>query len=297
MNNARKNKKQCPKSVKDPKHKKHNRMNNIDTYTTLTADHPIILCQTRRNVHQMDKDNIPLYLNNQIDNGRLILKDQKVFVICDRKINKIACKKLISIEFLIKYVSKKERETVLTRATIKTYENAGLFTYCPNPKCNGANGFQLETNEQTGIICPFKDCGKTWCTKCKISPYHDQYTCEQAKRIQRESGSHDADIKYLLNNTQLCPKCERVVEKKEGCDHMHCVCGIYFCFVCGILLDNTYSKHVVYDNKVDTYVCPKRLEEMKIGLANTKIINYDDHNYISDEDDEEHIRYYSSDDY
>ncbi len=30
-----------------------------------------------------------------------------------------------------------------------------------------------------------------------------------------------------------CPGCRHVVERSEGCNHMHCRCGTHFCYKCG----------------------------------------------------------------
>jgi hypothetical protein len=265
---------------KPPENKKPNRWthinkkNSMDTYTNFKADKPIVLHKSRRNVHQMDLDYIPLYINAQIDNGKVRLVNKGVYVECGRNVNKKECKKLIYLNNLKTKLPKNFlSEELLTKATIKAYENAGLFTYCPNVKCIGSNGFQLDTT-QLGVICPYKNCGQTWCTQCKIFPFHDNLSCGQAKRLSLEKNKNDPNVKYIIENTQFCPKCDRSVEKNEGCDHMHCVCGTYFCFVCGTLLTENYDKHVVYDERVDTYVCPNRLDTIKTGLATKEIVKH-----------------------
>ncbi|OAL23128.1 hypothetical protein AYO22_06621 [Fonsecaea multimorphosa] len=45
---------------------------------------------------------------------------------------------------------------------------------------------------------------------------------------------------YELGNEKewrQCPTCGNMVEKTEGCEHMDCVCGVEFCYVCGALFD------------------------------------------------------------
>jgi len=40
--------------------------------------------------------------------------------------------------------------------------------------------------------------------------------------------------KWAALNTKQCPGCRQLVERSEGCDHMSCVCGADFCFLCGM---------------------------------------------------------------
>lgn len=276
----------------------------LDTYTNCpTETKPILLCcendtKIRRNrltkPHQMDVIFLPSFINARADAGEVCCKNKKIYIKCGAPgaMNK-KCTKLICMDDILNKLKqrpdRKEHELItnelLQKVTMKAYESSGLFTYCPNVKCKGSNGFMLETTEY-GIICPFDDCGMTWCPLCKISPYHDRLNCSQAKRLADAKNKDDPNVKYMIENTQLCPKCNYAVTKRDdGCDHMQCVCGTYFCYVCGTLLDKTYKEHVIYDDKYDTYVCPKRLSDVKTGLARQEPEqkHYSDEEYFSDD--------------
>lgn len=38
-----------------------------------------------------------------------------------------------------------------------------------------------------------------------------------------------------------CPKCQRIGEKKEGCNYMYCLCKQHYCYLCGAML--TEAEH------------------------------------------------------
>jgi len=44
---------------------------------------------------------------------------------------------------------------------------------------------------------------------------------------------------------QKCPGCEKIVEKRDGCNHITCICGYQFCYKCG----NKYPCKVKYCNQ------------------------------------------------
>ena len=39
---------------------------------------------------------------------------------------------------------------------------------------------------------------------------------------------------YLLKLGKMCPHCGQLVQKQFGCDHITCICGGHFCWVCGL---------------------------------------------------------------
>jgi len=53
---------------------------------------------------------------------------------------------------------------------------------------------------------------------------------------QRLNANADASFeKYVKENKcKPCPYCKYVIERTEGCDHMHCLrCNCHFCYICG----------------------------------------------------------------
>ena len=56
-------------------------------------------------------------------------------------------------------------------------------------------------------------------------------------RLLRMMGTGGGDgegfAHWASGKTQACPRCFALVERSEGCNHMHCRCGADFCWICG----------------------------------------------------------------
>ena len=67
-------------------------------------------------------------------------------------------------------------------------------------------------------------CDAKSCLKCDAH-HHPGKTCEEVS---------DAGFKEFAKEKELkqCPKCAFWVEKKDGCDAMHCRCNLVFCYRC-----------------------------------------------------------------
>ena len=69
-------------------------------------------------------------------------------------------------------------------------------------------------------------CGWTICTKCK-NEYHGKRPCSDAVDIAVQRWAK----KRLV---QTCSKCNMLVEKTRGCNHMTCpICRYQWCWLCG----------------------------------------------------------------
>ncbi|KAK7632059.1 hypothetical protein IWX47DRAFT_760576, partial [Phyllosticta citricarpa] len=99
-------------------------------------------------------------------------------------------------------------------------------TWCAGENCGR---FIPPTTTNTLVRCP----------SCTLQ------TCTQCKRLSTDHMGgvgglcpEDADVKALLltaqqRGWQRCYRCENMVEKRSGCNHMTCTCGAQFCYVCG----------------------------------------------------------------
>lgn len=94
-------------------------------------------------------------------------------------------------------------------------------------------------------------CGAAFCWKCFKEP-HAPCTCDVWERWTSEVREHmasaqqvvgdaggtagDQDIGnrlWIAANTKRCPKCNTLIEKDEGCNHMSCsYCKHEFCWIC-----------------------------------------------------------------
>ncbi|KAK2440799.1 putative E3 ubiquitin-protein ligase RNF217 [Trifolium repens] len=106
--------------------------------------------------------------------------------------------------------------------------------YCPYKNCsllmvnNGAE-------KVTSCECP--SCHRLFCAQCKV-PWHANINCRKFQKLKKVSDKEQQlDMKFLelakRKEWQKCPRCSMHVEKAEGCSHMTCRCGCYFCYRCG----------------------------------------------------------------
>lgn len=79
------------------------------------------------------------------------------------------------------------------------------------------------------IGCP--RCEQAICFKCR-SEWHVGMTCPQYQYCARKNV--DALTQFCRKmNWMRCFQCGHVVEKKAGCNHIICLCGSQFCYLCG----------------------------------------------------------------
>lgn len=77
-------------------------------------------------------------------------------------------------------------------------------------------------------------CKRSWCIDCKV-PWHENMDCKTYK----ETDMNELKTKEMLNKeneqgiTKPCPVCNEYVNKNGGCNHMTCVCGTHWCWICG----------------------------------------------------------------
>ena len=101
-------------------------------------------------------------------------------------------------------------------------------TYCATPDCPTylpRAQFELE-----GKWAPCTICHTRTCTACKClerAHDHDASRCPDSIEAASLEEMHKRGYKP-------CPWCKQMIDRIEGCDHMHCErCGKNFCFNCG----------------------------------------------------------------
>jgi len=81
--------------------------------------------------------------------------------------------------------------------------------------------------------------GPLGCPKCRLplcfscrSEWHEGMSCKQYQFAVAKNA--DAFTKFCRKmNWMRCFECGHVVEKKAGCNHIVCLCGSQFCYLCG----------------------------------------------------------------
>lgn len=128
------------------------------------------------------------------------------------------CRQQFPTSMISPFVSKAFMERLSQRRTELSTPNR---TYCAEPSCS--TFIPSESVQDEGACCP--RCRMKTCTTCK-QPAHDG-DCP-----------NDESLRSLLQvaqeaGWQRCNQCKRMVELDVGCNHIRCICGAEFCYVCG----------------------------------------------------------------
>ncbi|AOA60925.1 GQ67_02009T0 [Komagataella phaffii] len=121
-------------------------------------------------------------------------------------------------------------------------ESNPKLKWCPAPDCTGIvqfDGFStyeigtlkeyLDSHNLPIVTCPYSH---SFCFACSYED-HDPIPCNIAKNWIRKSKDDSETANWIDINTKQCPKCDAVIEKNGGCNHMTCKkCAYQFCWIC-----------------------------------------------------------------
>ncbi|KAK8056260.1 ring finger protein [Apiospora rasikravindrae] len=115
-------------------------------------------------------------------------------------------------------------DSLATKAALESFRD---FRWCLNPRCSAGQIHKAA-------------CARVKCHACKASlcshhnlPWHGGETCEAYDwRTRRQRKSDKASEKKVKEMTKSCPRCHKDVYKYSGCDHITCVCGHEWCYLC-----------------------------------------------------------------
>jgi len=71
--------------------------------------------------------------------------------------------------------------------------------------------------------CP--SCRRLFCARCAVAPWHAGVTCAEYQGLRKGyRGKEDMLLLEMAKdrNWKRCPKCEFIVEKRDGCLHITC---------------------------------------------------------------------------
>ncbi|TVU23618.1 hypothetical protein EJB05_25994, partial [Eragrostis curvula] len=115
-------------------------------------------------------------------------------------------------------------------------DNGGgrAMRWCPAPGCTRAVAAGEEAEDQKSsekaldVAC---ECGHAFCFRCGEEA-HRPVTCGTVRAWLAKNASDSETANWVLANTKYCPSCRKPIEKNQGCNHMSCRCGHYFCWLC-----------------------------------------------------------------
>mmetsp|Transcript_6789 Transcript_6789/g.7042 ORF Transcript_6789/g.7042 Transcript_6789/m.7042 type:complete len:579 (+) Transcript_6789:13-1749(+) len=165
--------------------------------------------------HVFCEECVRRYLTKKIENGQ-VLNIKCLYGGCPEIFTDRDVFKYCSEEIIQKYRRFKLDQLKLSNPN-------SLFVYCPIVNCNEL--VNIDNIEYTIISCNQEH---FFCIKCRKEPHEGE--CEPYNQRLLE------EIKENLKNkssVKLCPLCEVIIEKNEGCNHMTCInCYYEFCWIC-----------------------------------------------------------------
>ncbi|KAI1129450.1 hypothetical protein F5Y10DRAFT_238273 [Nemania abortiva] len=94
--------------------------------------------------------------------------------------------------------------------------------YCSNRACGV---FVPPAQYQGPDTAACRVCGSVTCRICRNAAH--------AGICPQDVGMQQAVSLATRNGWRSCPRCNNMVERRSGCDHMTCRCGGQFCYICG----------------------------------------------------------------
>ncbi|KAH6803041.1 RING/U-box superfamily protein [Perilla frutescens var. frutescens] len=103
--------------------------------------------------------------------------------------------------------------------------------WCPAPGCDYAVEFDGGGEEELATYDVVCDCGYKFCWRC-TEEQHRPVGCDKVAKWAEKNSSEAENNAWILAYTKPCPRCNKQIEKNQGCNHMTCKCGYEFCWLC-----------------------------------------------------------------
>ncbi|XVF63939.1 hypothetical protein PTKIN_Ptkin09bG0126800 [Pterospermum kingtungense] len=153
------------------------------------------------------------------------------------------------------------------RFLLESYiEDNRRVKWCPSvPHCG--NAIRIEDDELCEVECP---CGMQFCFCC-LSEAHSPCSCFIWELWSKKCQDESETVNWITTNTKPCPKCRKPVEKNGGCNHVSCLCGQSFCWLCGGATGKEHTSTSITGHSCGRY---KNDYEKTIGLAKHYLERY-----------------------
>lgn len=127
----------------------------------------------------------------------------------------------------------------LVQVSLRSYiaANQKIVHVCPTPDCD-----MVYNVSEDGRCFLCSHCGVMTCTKCH-EPYHDGLSCDMYQAGKKGEKEFEEWMKQDPENRKRCPKCSTPIEKRDGCNHLHCTtCQAHICWFCLRYFNSSSSK-------------------------------------------------------
>ncbi|KAI0140018.1 hypothetical protein F4776DRAFT_571588 [Hypoxylon sp. NC0597] len=137
------------------------------------------------------------------------------------------CPQLLKYENVRAFATRQIFERYDTLAVKALLSSMPEFMWCLNPGCNSG---QIHPTFCSRAKC--HACKRYLCVRHNV-PWHKGETCEEYERRTRRQRRNDrASEQHVKEIAKPCPGCKKNVHKFTGCDHVTCICGHEWCWLC-----------------------------------------------------------------
>ena len=199
----------------------------------------------------------------------------------------LTCETPLSLQD-IKELTRPEMLPVLYKRSLENHmqKNKEIYRFCPSPDCGQVLRLQTLNNKLKPWLKPNSKLQKINCDACKRD------FCSNCWKLDHPGMSCESDLGPEIMKTlnlRACPKCKIVVQKIDGCNHMHCKkpygCETHFCWVCGVGFNNSAEcyGHINKEGHHDNVMAVVRAIEERERFGNGRRL-WDDFDLLSDSD-------------
>ncbi|RWR76943.1 putative E3 ubiquitin-protein ligase ARI2 isoform X1 [Cinnamomum micranthum f. kanehirae] len=148
------------------------------------------------------------------------------------------------------------------RFLLESYiEDNHKVKWCPSvPHCG--NAIRVDGDGYCEVEC---SCGLQFCFSCSAEA-HSPCSCLMWELWVKKCRDESETVNWITVNTKPCPRCLKPVEKNGGCNHVRCICGQDFCWLCGCAADQHHAR-----SSCGSY---KEEREKKTGQAKRDLFRY-----------------------
>lgn len=146
------------------------------------------------------------------------------------------CRKPISVSILRKILPRSDLED-LFESVFNTHvrTNPEKYKFCGTPHCTRLYRLSpKDSADPPAFHCP--SCLRSVCSACQGVP-HEGVTCfeweiNQNAEVQKADALLEKWATKKGKDVHRCPKCNALIEKNKGCNHIRCHCGAHLCWIC-----------------------------------------------------------------
>eukprot|EP01130_Rhizamoeba_saxonica_P016476 TRINITY_DN7624_c0_g1_i2.p1 TRINITY_DN7624_c0_g1~~TRINITY_DN7624_c0_g1_i2.p1 ORF type:complete len:560 (-),score=138.66 TRINITY_DN7624_c0_g1_i2:32-1672(-) len=166
------------------------------------------------------------------------IKDGQVHTTCPAR----GCNILVNEDIIEGLVPASVYEKYVRFAIKSFVEDNNHVTWCPAPSCGNAITSDMISGMTVQCSCSYR-----FCFSCHEES-HVPASCAQVRNWNKKCMDDSETGHWLGANTKQCPRCQVLVEKNGGCNHMTCrQCRYEWCWMC----------MKVWKGHTDYYSCSK----------------------------------------